>query len=197
MKYTLANILTLVRLFLAPLFLVFLLTATPWAITTAVILFIIGAFTDYLDGLMARQMGQFTEQGAFLDPLADKILTTSAFVGFYILDLMPLWMLVVIVVRDFGTTLLRTLSHESISPLRTSTSAKVKTFLQMAFIVYTLALLWAAEASPSESIRALGNDWLHSDTTYYGILAITLFTLWTFIQYLIVNPGLLKRGPSH
>lgn len=194
MKFTLANILTLVRLFLAPLFLVFLLTSTPWAITTAVILFIIGAFTDYLDGLVARRMGEFTEQGAFLDPLADKILTTSAFVGFYILDLMPLWMLVVIVVRDFGTTLLRTLSSESATPMQTSTSAKVKTFLQMAFIVYALALLWAAEASASESIRAFGNEWLHSDATYYGIFAITLFTLWTFIQYLIVSPGFLKRG---
>lgn len=197
MKFTVANILTLTRLFLAPLFLVFLLTSEPWAITTAVILFIVGAFTDYLDGYIARQMGELTEQGAFLDPLADKILTTSAFVGFYILDIMPLWMLVVIVVRDFGTTLLRTLSTESVSPLRTSKSAKVKTFLQMCFIVYTLALLWAANASSSESIRAFGNEWLNSDATYYGILLITLFTLWTFIQYLIVNPRLLRRGASH
>lgn len=197
MKFTMANILTLVRLFLAPLFLVFLLTSTPWSITTAVILFIIGAFTDYLDGYMARRMGEFTEHGAFLDPLADKILTTSAFVGFYILGIMPLWMLIVIVVRDFGTTLLRSLASDTTTPLRTSAGAKWKTFLQMCFIVYTLALLWAAEASPSESIRTLGYSWLHSDVTYYGILAITLFTLWTFIQYIIVNPGLLRRGSSH
>lgn len=197
MKFTLANIITLLRLFIAPLFLVFLLTTSPSAITTAVILFIVGAFTDYLDGYLARRMGNDSEQGAFLDPLADKILTTSAFVGFYILDIMPLWMLVVIVVRDFGTTILRTLSSSTIPPLRTSNSAKVKTFLQMSFIVYTLALLWAAEASPAEPIRTFGREWLHSDITYYGILAITLFTLFTFFQYIIVNPGLLRRGSSH
>ncbi|MDZ4746590.1 MAG: CDP-diacylglycerol--glycerol-3-phosphate 3-phosphatidyltransferase [bacterium] len=196
MKFTLANILTLVRLFLAPLFLVFLLTGSPWSITTAVILFIIGAFTDYLDGYIARRMGESSEQGAFLDPLADKILTTSAFIGFYFLDLMPLWMLIVIVVRDFGTTLLRTISSSAF-PLRTSVSAKWKTFVQMGFIVYTLALLWAAEASPSEAIRTFGRSWLYSDVTYYCILAITLFTLWTFIQYIIVNPGLLKRGSQN
>lgn len=197
MKFTFANILTLARLFLAPLFLVFLLTSAPWAITTAIILFIVGAFTDYLDGYMARRMGEFTEHGAFLDPLADKILTTSAFVGFYILDIMPLWMLVVIVVRDFGTTLLRTLSSDTVAPLRTSASAKVKTFLQMCFIVYALALLWAAEASSSAGIRSFGSEWLYSDVTYYSILLITLFTLWTFIQYIIVNPRLIRRGASH
>lgn len=197
MKYTLANIITLVRLFIAPLFLVFLLTFTPWSITTSVVLFIVGALTDYFDGLLARRMGDNTEQGAFLDPLADKILTTSAFVGFYILDIMPLWMLIVIVVRDFGTTLLRTISSESVKPLQTSFSAKVKTFLQMAFIVYTLALIWASAASPSASVRAFGDSWLHSDVTYYGILIITLFTLFTFLQYMYLNPRLLRRGASH
>lgn len=183
MTFTIANILTLVRFFIAPVFVVCVLADTPLGMHLAVVLFVIGALTDYFDGALARKFGEETEIGMYLDPLADKVLTTAAFTTFYLVDIMSLWMLLVIVIRDFGTTVLRSVASSSGHPLVTSRSAKWKTFLQMCFIVYGLLLLWAVHNAPSDSIRTQASALLHAPITYFAILGITLFTLWTAIQY--------------
>jgi len=190
--FTIANIITLARLFIAPIFLVFALTDTAWAINVAAILFIVGAVSDYFDGLLARKYGEVTELGVYLDPLADKVLTTAAFVVFFVHDIMPLWMVIIIIIRDFGTTALRSLASAEGRPLVTSRSAKVKTFLQMAFIAYALVLMWArhmlGEPAASDAYRLL-----YSTPTYLAILGITLFTLWTAIEYVIDNRSMFHR----
>jgi len=192
---TLANILTVSRLFLAPIFLVFCLSDDPTGVTVAVLVFGIAAITDWLDGFSARAYGQVTEQGEFLDPLADKVLTTTAFVAFYMLDIMPLWMVLVIIVRDFGVTAMRSVADQRGTPMRTSWHAKVKTFLQMVVIVFILAVLWwSYNGTVSVWDEMLAQDLLHSGVTYYPLLVLTLLTLWTAIEYVLANRALFRKG---
>ena len=192
-QLTLANILTLSRLFLAPIFLVFALSETPVGVTTAVIIFFIAAVTDWFDGMLARRYGEATEQGAFLDPLADKVLTSSAFVVLYILDIMPLWMLIIIIARDFVTTVMRVLADERGTRMGTSWNAKLKTFLQMVFIAYALTLLWLMHSGWSSDLRGTANDWLFSDVTWVLLLGLTMLTVLTLVEYVVQNRSLF--GP--
>jgi len=200
MTLTLANILTVSRLFLAPIFLVLILSDDATGVIASIVIFFVAALTDWLDGFSARAYGQVTEQGEFLDPLADKVLTTSAFVAFYILDIMPLWMVIVIVVRDFGVTAMRIASDQRGTPMKTSWHAKVKTFFQMVVIFYLLLLLLAAAAAPEEGESTLTFFWqagqlLRTAATDLPLLALTVFTLWTAIEYVSSNRQLFRKRP--
>lgn len=184
MNYTVANILTISRFFIAPVIIVCVLADSPAGMHWAVVLFAIGALTDYFDGALARSRGEETALGSYLDPLADKALTTAAFVSFYMIDVVPLWMLLVIVLRDFGTTVLRSIASTTPRPLKTSRTAKWKTFFQMAFIIYALLLQWSVHNAPSASLRTLAWNTLHAEATHWVMAGITLFTLYTAIEYL-------------
>ncbi|MCX6139556.1 MAG: CDP-diacylglycerol--glycerol-3-phosphate 3-phosphatidyltransferase [Candidatus Kapabacteria bacterium] len=194
MKFTLANIVTLSRLFIAPVFLVCILSQSVSAITIALILFAIGAGTDWLDGFLARRYGEVTEHGMFLDPLADKVLTISAFVALFLLHIMPLWMVIIIVLRDFLTTAMRSIADDSGTYMITSFSAKVKTFLQMTFIVYALVLYWIAKAFDGSNASVQASITLYSGVTFFAILSITLLTIYTGIMYVSSNRHLFRRG---
>ncbi|MBP7093059.1 MAG: CDP-diacylglycerol--glycerol-3-phosphate 3-phosphatidyltransferase [Candidatus Kapabacteria bacterium] len=194
MKFTLANIITLSRLFIAPIFLVCILSDSPFAVTAAIVLFIVGAATDWLDGYLARRYGEVTDHGIFLDPLADKVLTTSAFVALFLIDVMPLWMVIVIVVRDFGTTAMRSIADDRGTIMQTSYAAKVKTFLQMGFIIYALILYWLAVAGPVDGTRLTAHQTLYSTVTYYIEFGITLLTIYTAVMYVFTNRHLFTRG---
>lgn len=185
MNYTIANMLTISRFFIAPVMSACVLAGSGYGMHWAVVLFTIGALTDYFDGALARRMGEETALGSYLDPLADKALTTAAFTTFYVIDVLPLWMLAVIVLRDFGTTLLRSVASSSARPLRTSRTAKWKTFFQMCFIIYALIMQWGMYNAPSQTLRNLSWNVLHAPATYWVMFAITMFTLYTAIEYLI------------
>jgi CDP-diacylglycerol--glycerol-3-phosphate 3-phosphatidyltransferase len=186
-NYTIANMLTVSRFFIAPVMLVCVLANTAEGMHWAVVLFTVGALTDYFDGALARRMGEETTLGSFLDPLADKALTTSAFTAFYMLDVIPLWVLIVIVVRDFGTTVLRSVKSSTLRPLKTSRTAKWKTFLQMCFIIYALVLQWAVHSAPTATLRTTAWNQLHAESTYWVMVGITLFTLYTAVEYLFLQ----------
>jgi len=194
MTYTIANILTLSRFFIAPVFLVCILSERPWGMDAAIVLFLVGALTDYLDGLTARALNEESEIGQYLDPLADKVLTTSAWIAFWMVDVMPLWMVIVIILRDFGTTVLRSIATSKEHHFQTSRTAKWKTFVQMCFILYALMLLWMSHTTILSIDRAAVRSVLYSQTTYAIILVVTLFTLYTFLEYLVVNRRLFRRG---
>lgn len=187
MNYTVANMLTISRFFIAPVIIICVLADTAIGMHWAVVLFAIGALTDYFDGALARRMGEETALGSYLDPLADKALTTAAFASFYVIDVVPLWMLIVIVLRDFGTTVLRSIASTTPRPLKTSRTAKWKTFFQMAFIIYALLLQWSVHNAPSGALRSLAWNTLHADATYWAMAGITLFTLYTAIEYVIAH----------
>ena len=102
--WTLPNALTLLRIFLVPLLVAFLLTRYAWA---GLAVFLAASFTDWLDGHLARKHRQVTTLGQLLDPVADKLLISAAFVSLVQLGLAPAWMVVVIIGRELAVTGLR------------------------------------------------------------------------------------------
>ena len=97
MTINIPNSLTLIRILLTPLFVIFLLKDL---LSFALLVFTIAAISDALDGLFARYFNQHTELGAYLDPIADKLLLTSAFVSLAILKIVPGWLTVIVISRD-------------------------------------------------------------------------------------------------
>ena len=93
----LPNILTLARILITPLFIICLIKE---AYATALLIFTLAGVTDGLDGLLARLMDQRTTIGAFLDPIADKLLLVSAFVTLAVQGIIPAWLTVVVISRD-------------------------------------------------------------------------------------------------
>ena len=191
MTFTLANIVTISRLFLAPVFLVCILIDSPTAVTWSVVIYLVAALTDWLDGYLARKFGEVTSHGVFLDPLADKVLTTSAFIALVVHDIVPLWMVVVIIVRDFGVTAMRSIADDRGMAMQTSYAAKVKTFSQMIVIAWALILFWLHKQSPSSPEYLY---LLSSEVTGVAMLIVTLLTIYTAIHYIIVNRRIFSRG---
>ena len=103
---TLSNLLSLSRVILSP-GVVYLMLAGKAHLFIAFVIFVLASITDFFDGYAARRYNTQSPLGAFLDPLADKVLIFSTFFGFYLLDLVALWMVVAIVLRDVGITILR------------------------------------------------------------------------------------------
>lgn len=133
----LPNLLTLFRLLLVPLLVAVLLTRVQgWEYWEFIGLgiFLIASFTDFLDGFIARRRKQVTRLGQILDPAADKILTSSAFISLVQLDLAPAWIVVVIVAREFAVSTLRTFSATENVVIPAGWSGKVKTVTQMVAI---------------------------------------------------------------
>lgn len=131
----LPNKLTLFRIILIPVFIVLLMTGYNYLAT---IVFVIAASTDALDGHIARKYNLITNFGKIMDPLADKLLTTAAFVCFIELCMMPAWMVIVILAREFTITALRTVAASEGVVIAAGTSGKVKTILQMSAIIVLL-----------------------------------------------------------
>ncbi|WP_205866326.1 CDP-diacylglycerol--glycerol-3-phosphate 3-phosphatidyltransferase [Mycobacterium sp. IS-1264] len=128
----LANILTLLRLVLVPIFLLALFAGDGHQIVgriVAFVIFTIAMITDRLDGLLARNYGMATEFGAFVDPVADKTLIGSALIGLSMLGDLPWWVTVLILTREVGVTVLRlTVIRRGVIPA--SWGGKVKTVVQ-------------------------------------------------------------------
>jgi len=156
--------------------------------------FIVAALTDWYDGWLARKFNYITNWGKFWDPLADKILTSTAFVGFYIIGMIPLWMVIIILVRDFVITILRAYADYKGNTFPTSLYAKWKTFLQMIFLYYLL-IIRTCEKIPqlyngNENIFKM----LFDPTLIFIImLFVTIITLHSGITYIYNNKNLIKR----
>lgn len=128
----LANILTLVRLVLVPIFLLALFAGgghDTVARVVAFVVFAVACITDRLDGVLARNYGMATEFGAFVDPIADKMLIGSALVGLSMLGELPWWVTALILTREIGVTLLRlVVIRRGVIPA--SKGGKLKTVVQ-------------------------------------------------------------------
>ncbi|MEY2720226.1 MAG: Phosphatidylglycerophosphate synthase [Bacteroidota bacterium] len=196
MKFTYANIVTLSRFFMAPIFLIFMLSGTPSGNMAALIIFIVAALSDWLDGYLARKYGEVTDHGVFLDPLADKVLTTSAFVALYMLNLMDMWMLAIIVVRDFGTTAMRSIADDKGMTMQTSYIAKVKTFLQMVVIIVAILCVALSSSVPNTDLGVYAMVFMDYGGITVGLYVVTFLSVYSLIQYIIVNRRLFSRGSS-
>ena len=141
------TILTLSRMVLSVAFVVFVLLSATWAKVTALVIFIVAAITDLIDGKLARKQKIVTDLGAFLDPLADKMLVNLAFLVLVYLGVVPLWVFAVILVRDFAVDGMRMMSAKNGITISASKLGKWKTTFQMtALIIILLNLIVNLEA---------------------------------------------------
>ena len=136
----LPNKLTVARLIMTPFFLLALLVEFPHHYLVALILFCAASITDYIDGNMARKCGLVTDFGKFLDPLADKMLTTSAFLGFIHLGIGEgiTWITFIVLIREFLITSLRLVSSGKGNVIAANIWGKLKTVSQMLAIIIAI-----------------------------------------------------------
>lgn len=130
----LPNALTLFRILLVPVLVVVLLTKFEGKEFVGLGLFLLAALTDFLDGYFARRWGLVTRIGKLLDPAADKILTSAAFISLVEMGSAPAWMVVIIVAREFAISTLRSVSAAEQVVIAASWSGKVKTTAQVVAI---------------------------------------------------------------
>jgi CDP-diacylglycerol--glycerol-3-phosphate 3-phosphatidyltransferase len=137
----LPNKLTISRFVLTVAFLAVIFSGMPFHQTIALLLFSAAGLTDYFDGVIARRDKLITNFGVLMDPLADKILVCSAFIAFVGLNLMPAWMVVIIVARELAITGLRLLAASKNLVLAAENFGKHKTISQIVAIISVLVLV--------------------------------------------------------
>jgi CDP-diacylglycerol--glycerol-3-phosphate 3-phosphatidyltransferase len=187
-SFTPPNQLTFLRILLTPVFLALLFSSDPILRQLSLVVFIIALLTDWYDGWVARRWGYITRWGKFLDPLADKVVTSAALIAFIYLDLVPPWTVWVIVVRDIAITLLRSYAEYKGKPFDTTRLAKTKTFLQFVVIYYVLLLYVGKDIEFVHSrYGELINTLLDYSFLYASMVVIAAITLLTGALYIIEN----------
>ena len=155
----------------------------------ALFVFLAASYTDYLDGKIARRMGQITPFGRLMDPIADKILTLSAFLGFVQLGIIPAWMAVVIITRDLLITGFRLTLPAGSDVQSARPSGKHKTVVQFASIVGVLIFLTVRETPLWDLAWTLRAH----EVIYGSMVFVVAVTLWSGVRYVWKNKHLL--GP--
>lgn len=188
------NIITATRILLTPVFIVLLVSGDSVLIQCSAAVFLVAAITDWYDGWYARRYNVMSAFGRFFDPLADKVLTTAAFFAFVFLGLLPLWMVIIVVARDFLVTVLRIVADVRQQPVVTSRLAKWKTAMQLVFLWYLVGVLtlqnihWLNSVIDPRFLAALTSWWVLDVS--FGLL--TLLSVITAAMYLTANRHLLR-----
>jgi len=183
----LPNQLTVLRILLTPVFLLLLFSFGFGHKLLALGVFIIASTTDAYDGYLARKYNAVSAFGKFVDPLADKILVLSAFTAFWYLGYFPLWMLLLIALRDIFVTALRMWMSAKKVILETSGFAKSKTAVQMVAIyillVYDLVAVW-----PLFDFLDPVLTWIENRQLFWWVmLLVVLLTVGSGVHYLTRN----------
>lgn len=193
----LANKLTMIRILLVPVFLLFITVKNiPYGSIIATVIFIIASITDQLDGYIARSRNQITNFGKFMDPLADKLLVTAALVSLVELKLVASWAVVVILAREFAVSGLRTLAASNGKIITASWWGKIKTVTQMVAIL--LLLLKVNIYTSVDAINFVDNNlFLNSFFTYVPEIIMyiaVLITIISGIDYFIKNKHVISMN---
>lgn len=158
------NALTLSRILIVPLLVVVLLTQIEGREFIGLGLFLVASLTDFLDGFLARRRKEVTALGKLLDPAADKILTSAAFISLVGLGLAPAWMVVVVIAREFAVSSLRSLAAAQDVVLAASFAGKVKTVTQ----IVAISLLIISDQLGSFDLLAPLSLWVALAATLYS-----------------------------
>ena len=169
-----ANKLTILRVFMIPVFLLVLYLDVPNANYWALAIFVIASLTDTLDGYIARHYNQTTDCGKFMDPLADKCLVTAAMLWFVEIGQMPAWALLVVIIREFGVSGLRMVAADKGRVIAAGWSGKVKTASTMVCIVLMFLPI------PAELNLAC-------------VAVIVLTTLYSGVEYFVKNRDVISE----
>lgn len=177
MSMNLPNKLTIFRVILIPVFIIALMSGIipePVNRYVGVVIFCVASFTDYLDGHIARKYNLVTNFGKFMDPLADKLLVSSALIRMIELGFLPAWIVIIIISREFIITGFRLIAAEGGLVIAASWWGKIKTVTQMLMII--LVLLGVG--------GIIGN---------ILIILATVFTVISGVDYIVKNIGVLKN----
>jgi len=190
------NQLTVLRFFLALLYLGLMSWGAIWSQAIGLLVFIVAAITDFLDGAIARKHNLHTNFGKLMDPLADKVLMLAAFIMMMELPTLwvPGWAVVLILGREFLVTGLRTIAASQGQVLAAMNSGKAKTVLQIVFVIafsiFALALdLWRS-GYPPNGMMPFSIDEATTAVQWACMLsfaAITLFTVQSGIAFTRAN----------
>ncbi len=186
----LPNKLTLFRILLAPLFIVFFSIDALWALLISIILAIIIELSDLLDGQIARKYEQITDFGKLMDPFADSISRFTIFLSFLGAELAPTWMIAIFFYRDVLVSILRVFSIKSGVVIAARTSGKRKAMAQAICIFAVLAVLL---------VDRLG--WFSGLFVHYSVTQITtgviflasLVTAWSAVDYWLANRHIFRH----
>lgn len=182
------NKLTILRIVLAFVFILFLFIHCLAAMIASLIIFLIASATDMLDGYLAKKYGQVTDFGRLMDPIADKILVLAAFIAFVVMELIPAWMVIIIIFREAAVTGLRMLALSKGKVMQADGGGKHKTVSQVLAVVAILLLLIFREAGP----RVFGFWSARAEAAYRGsifilMLITVILTLVSGVSYLVKN----------
>lgn len=184
------NKLTIVRILLAPVFMLLLLWPFPGHFFAAFAVFAIASLTDMLDGKLARRNNQITDFGKFLDPIADKMLTTAAFLGFIQLDIGygVVWIALLVLVREFLVSSLRMIIAGDGRVVAADIWGKAKTVCQMAAILFALFFEGVMGLIPADS------PWCVPMVAFYNVLlwGSAVLTILSGANYLIKNKSYIN-----
>ncbi|WP_298837590.1 CDP-diacylglycerol--glycerol-3-phosphate 3-phosphatidyltransferase [Clostridium sp.] len=186
----LANKLTMIRIFLVPIFLLFIAAkGIPYGRELATVIFIVASLTDKLDGYIARSRNQITTFGKFMDPLADKLLVTAALVSLVELQIVYAWVAMIIIAREFAVTGLRTIAAADGKVIAASKWGKLKTVIQIVAIITALINL----SYGNRTINMLVNvkETLNILTNVFMGVAV-IITIISGIDYFVKNKGTIK-----
>jgi len=176
----LPNKLTVGRFFLTVAFLAVMFTEMPYYQTIALVLFVAGGVSDFLDGFLARRHKVITNFGILMDPLADKIMVCSAFIAFVGLRWVPAWMAIIVVARELAITGLRLLAASKHVVLAAEGYGKHKTISQIVAIISLLVQHsyeeWGAAGRAVFGMRVAGNlPWIY----WFAIAALWVAVILT------------------
>ena len=177
----LPNLLTCSRIVLTVFFVVFLFSPGLLFKILALSMFLLASLTDYWDGRLARQSGKTSVFGEIMDPIADKVLTLSAFFSFAAMGLFSFWLAAIVALRDTLVTALRFSSSPGKQAIPVRQSGKQKTFFQIVFIVTVLLfLIW--RESP---VAVVGWEAGILNVIQAGMIVVVVLTIWSGLRTIL------------
>ena len=193
-QLNLPNQLTIFRILLTPVFVILLMSGKSLYLQLSLIVFVFAALTDWYDGWIARKMGHTTRWGKFLDPLADKVLSSAALLAFVGLGLVDAWMVWIVIFRDFLITGLRSYAEYLDKPIVTTRGAQAKTFGQF-IVIYYILILYVGRSIPPvyEQFGPTIDTLMHAQVLFGMMHLVTLSTVGTGIAYLFANRKVLRE----
>ena len=165
----------------------------PYHYTLALILFLLAAATDYVDGEIARRYALVTDFGKLMDPLVDKIMTTAAFVCLVPLKAIPAWVAITVITREFLITGLRLLAVSKGQVLAADRIGKHKTSWQIATVIFFLGLLAVQELRGNATTGGVGPTsllWSYGGWTVSGVAVV--LTVYSGLDYLWRHRAMLE-----
>jgi len=189
----LPNKLTLLRFLLVPVFMVFMYIDNPYSYLIGLIVFAVASFTDFLDGSIARKYNMVTDFGKFMDPLADKLLTTVALIYLCLNGMCHEVVICIVLAREFavsGIRLIAAANPAGSKVIAAGMMGKMKTVLQMFASIFGLLAM---------ALLAMGTI---GEATYATMALVTNVTMWIMavltvvsgMQYIIPNFDLIKNA---